>query len=238
MLFTQDALYLAGIQGIFVSKKIKQTIMLTQFLISSTLQKTPQQHPPFFPPQPVQTEEERLLTAATRGDQKAMAVLIKRHQKMVLSIALDVTGNRADAEEATQDTFVKAFRFLSNFRRESSFKTWLRRIARTTALNQLRVKGLPSVSLDAPESSPVYFLQENSDNALQLLMRNERARLVKTAIQRLSIEDATALRLFYFHEKSLEEISEATGWTINNAKSRLSRARQRLRAVLERGVAV
>jgi RNA polymerase sigma-70 factor (ECF subfamily) len=225
-------------QGIFVSKKIKQTIMLTQFLISSTLQKTPQQRPPFLllqPVQPVQSEEERLLTAVTAGDQQAMAVLIKRHQKMVLSIAMDVTGNRADAEEAAQDTFVKAFRFLPNFRRESSFKTWLRRIARTTALNQLRVKGLPSVSLDAPESSPVYFLQEKGDDALQLLLRDERARLVKTAIQRLSKEDATALRLFYFHEKSLEEISEATGWTVNNAKSRLSRARQRLRAVLERG---
>lgn len=206
--------------------------MLTQFLISTALQKTTQR-PAFLPLLPVQNEEERLLTAATAGDQQAIAVLIKRHQKMVLSIALEVTGNRADAEEAMQDTFVKAFRFLPTFRRECSFKTWLRRIARTTALNQLRVKGLPSVSLDAPESSSVYFLHEKSDNALQLLMRDERAHLVKTAIKRLSKEDETALQLFYFHEKSLEEISEATGWTINNAKSRLSRARQRLRAVLE-----
>jgi len=206
--------------------------MLTQFLISTALQKTTQR-PAFLPLLPVQNEEERLLTAAMAGDQQAIAILIKRHQRMVLSIALDVTGNRADAEEATQDTFVKAFRFLPTFRRESSFRTWLRRIARTTALNQLRVKGLPSVSLDAPESSSVYILPEKSDNALQLLMRDERAHLVKTAIKRLSKEDETALRLFYFQEKSLEEISEATGWTINNAKSRLSRARQRLRAVLE-----
>jgi RNA polymerase sigma-70 factor (ECF subfamily) len=158
---------------------------------------------------------------------------MRRNRSKVMSVAMDVTGNREDAEEVVQDTFVKAFRFLPTFRRESSFRTWLHRIARTTALNQLRVKGLPSVSLDAPESSPAYFLQEKSENALQHLLRDERALLVKTAMQRLSKEDEMALQLFYFHEQSLEEICTVTGWTINNAKSRLHRARKRLRDVLE-----
>lgn len=206
--------------------------MLTQFLISNHLQKTTAQQAAFLPLRPAQSEEERLVSAAKKGDQHAFALLMRRHRSLVMSIALNVTGNREDAEEAVQDTFVKAFRFLPDFRGESSFRTWLRRIARTTALNQLRVRALPSISLDAPES-PALFLPELGPNALQHLLRDERANLVKAAMRRLSKEDETALQLFYFHEKSLEEISAATGWTVNNAKSRLSRARQRLRKVLE-----
>lgn len=218
----------------FLRRKINQTnaAMFTQFLISTQLQKATQPSS-FLPLRPAQSEEERLVSAAKAGDQHAFATLVRRHRSLVMSIALNVTGNREEAEEAVQDTFVKAFRFLPTFRGESSFRTWLRRIARTTALNQLRVRSLPSVSLDTPESSPAYFLHENGDNALQHLMRDERAHLVKTAMRRLSKEDETALKLFYFHEQSLEEISATTGWTINNAKSRLSRARQRLRKVLD-----
>lgn len=176
-------------------------------------------------------EEEQLLTATLAGDQGAFATLMRRHRKMVLSVALNITGNREDAEEAVQDVFIKALRYLPTFRGDSNFGTWLYRIARTTALDQLRRQRFDSVSLDAPES-PAFHLQDRSDNGLQRLMRDERARLVRSAMRRLSKEDETALQLFYFHEKSLEEISATTGWTITNAKSRLSRARKRLGAVL------
>lgn len=205
--------------------------MLTQYLLHTTIQKaTPSAL--LALPKSAPGEEQRLLSAAIIGDQNAYAALVKRYRSIVWAIALKTTGNREDAEEATQDTFAKAFRHLPNFRGESSFKTWLCRIAHTTSLNQLRLRGLSSISLDAPQSSAL-FLPDTNKSALEILLRDERAELVKTAIRRLSKEDATALHLFYFQEKSLEEISEATGWTVSNAKSRLSRARQRLRGILE-----
>lgn len=205
--------------------------MLTQFLLATPPQKTASFALHTLPKLPA-SEEQGLLGAAIAGDERAYAALLKRYRSTVWAIALKTTGNREDAEEAMQDTFAKAFRHLPKFRGDSSFKTWLCRIARTTSLNQLRLRGLPSIALDAPHS-PALFLPDSNKCALEFLLRDERADLVKTAIRRLSKEDATALNLFYFHEKSLEEISEATGWTVSNAKSRLSRARQRLRGMLE-----
>ena len=205
--------------------------MLTHFLIGTQLRPTTEPSPVLLPLKPAPTAEQHLLAAVLAGDQQAHATLVRRYRKMVLNIALGITGSREDAEEATQDTFVRAFRYLPAFRGDSSFKTWLFRIARTTSLNQLRVKGRPTVALDAPES-PAYFLQEKGESSAQQLIRSERAELLGRALQQLSREDETVLKLFYLHEKSLEEICAATGWTFANAKSRVHRARQRLRKVL------
>lgn len=220
----------AGSGDIFVLRKQSNKAMLTQFLLATPPPKSAPSAPLALP-KPIPSEEQRLLNAAISGDEHAYAALVKRYRSAVWAIALNTTGNREDAEEATQDTFSKAFRHLPNFRGDSSFKTWLSRIARTTSLNQLRLRGLPSISLDAPES-PALFLPEKSGSPLESLLHNERALLVNQAMRRLSKEDSTALKLFYFHEQSLEEICATTGWTINNAKSRLHRARKRLRVIL------
>lgn len=179
----------------------------------------------------VSPEERRLLESAAAGDQKASAVLVQRHRSAVYAIALKLTGNHSDAEEVTQDAFLRAFRYLPNFRGESSFKTWLLRIAGRVAIDHLRRKRLATIPLDAPES-PASRLPEKSPSGLQYLMQSERARLLQQALQDLSKEDASALRLFYFHEKSIQEITHVMGWTESNTKSRLSRARQRLKVVL------
>ena len=179
----------------------------------------------------VSPEERRLLEAAAAGDQKASAVLVQRHRSAVYAIALRLTGNQSDAEEATQDAFLRAFRYLPNFRGESSFKTWLLRIAGRVAIDHLRRKRMATVSLDAPES-PAARLPEKSPGGLQHLLHRERNDLLHKAMRDLSKEDASALQLFYFHEKSIQEITAVMGWTESNTKSRLSRARQRLKVVL------
>ena len=212
--------------------------MNTLFLVQSTIahpgNATP--HLPAENPAPahwplVTPEERRLLEAAAGGDQKACAVLVRRHKSAVFAIALRLTANHSDADEVTQDAFLRAFRYLSNFRGESSFKTWLLRITGRVAIDHLRRKKLNTISLDAPES-PVARMTEKSASGLQRLMQRERNALLTKAMENLSKEDASALQLFYFHEKSIQEITVVMGWTESNTKSRLSRARQRLRAVL------
>jgi len=180
----------------------------------------------------VSPEERRLLEAAAAGDQKACAVLVRRHKSAVFAIALRLTANHSDADEVTQDAFLRAFRYLSNFRGESSFKTWLLRITGRVAIDHLRKKKLNTISIDAPES-PVARMPEKSAGGLQRLLQRERNALLTEAMENLSKEDASALQLFYFHEKSILEITAVMGWTESNTKSRLSRARQRLRVVLE-----
>ena len=206
--------------------------MLTQFLIHTQLPTIGPTQPVCTLQLPVLTEEQDLLSAVLAGNQRAYAILLGRFQKMVLSITLDITGTREDAEEAMQDTFIRAFRYLPKFRRESSFKTWLAHIARNTSLTRLRRKNRLTLALDAPES-PVHQLTDQSDSALQQLLRHECADDLNSAIQQLSPPDELAIRLFYWHERSLEEICTITGWTLANAKSRVHRARQRLRKVLE-----
>lgn len=179
----------------------------------------------------VSPEEHHLLEAAAVGEPKACALLVRRYRSAVYAVALRLTGNSSDADEVTQDAFLRAFRYLPKFRGDSSFKTWLLRIAGRVAIDHLRRKRLATVSLDAPES-PVAKLTEKSPSGLQHLMQSERSALLKKAMENLSKEDASALQLFYFQEKSIQEITVALGWTETNTKSRLSRARQRLRGVL------
>lgn len=179
----------------------------------------------------VSPEERRLLEAAAADDQRASAILVRRHRSAVFAIALRLTGNQSDAEEVTQDAFLRAFRYLPNFRGESSFKTWLLRITGRVAIDYLRRKRMATISLDAPES-PATRIPEKGPTGLQHLLHSERNALLHKAMQNLSKEDASALQLFYFHEKSIQEITAVMGWTESNTKSRLSRARQRLKVVL------
>lgn len=212
-----------------------RTLFLVQSVLSSSgssalLSLTETQAPAPWPL--VGPEERHLLEAAAAGDQTACTILVRRYRSAVYAIAMRLTANKSDADEVTQDSFMRAFRYLANFRGESSFKTWLLRITGRVAIDHLRRKKLSTISLDAPES-PVARFPEKSPSGLQHLLHDERSALLQAAMQDLSKEDASALQLFYFHEKSIQEITHVMGWTESNTKSRLSRARQRLRVVLK-----
>lgn len=212
--------------------------MHTLFLVQSVLSSSgnsallPLNETQVAAPWPLVGAEERcLLEATAAGDQTSYTILVRRYRNAVFAIALRLTANQSDAEEVTQDSFLRAFRYLANFRGESSFKTWLLRITGRVAIDHLRRKKLDTISLDVPES-PVARLPEKSPSGLQHLLHDERHELLQKAMQDLSKEDASALQLFYFHEQSIQEITHVMGWTESNTKSRLSRARQRLRVVL------
>ncbi len=178
-----------------------------------------------------QAAEADLIRQAIAGSQAAYAALVRRYDRMVYGLAIQMLGNREDALEVTQDAFLKAFRFLASYRGESRFSTWLYRIARTSAINYLRRARRETISIDAPES-PVRYMHTDQHNGFETLIGAERSELLLKAFRLLLPDDGTVLRLFYMQEQSLEEICEIMGWTMSNAKSRLCRARQRLRAVL------
>lgn len=215
--------------------------MLAAFLMSVA----PQQPASFVPGMPIalspkahqrlriseRDAESTLIRQTLEGDQMAYTTLVRRYERMVFSLALQMLGNREDALEVTQDAFLKAYRFLSGYRGESRFSTWLYRIARTSAINYLRRSKISTVALDAPDS-PVRLMSADAPNGFESVVNTERTALLLRAFNMLLPNDGTVLRLFYMQEQSLEEICEIMDWTMSNAKSRLCRARQRLKAVL------
>src|SRR5471030_2941865 len=175
-----------------------------------------------------------LIDQVLTGDQSAYADLVKRHQRFVFTLALRFAKNREDAEEITQDCFVKAYRALASFSRQSKFSTWLYSIVYTTAMTSLRKKRVETSSIDDDNNaiqieSTGGFDENNAEN-------RSRSFYVNQAIAQLLPDDATIITLFYKGEQSLEEIAQTLGIEANTVKVKLFRARQRLKEKLERNL--
>jgi len=174
-----------------------------------------------------------LIERTLAGDQAAYADLVKRHQRFVFTLALRFAKTREDAEEIAQDCFVKAYRSLGNFQRNSKFTTWLYSIVYTTAMTFLRKKRVDTDSIDDENT---YIQLENQDGGYDANYAENKSRsyYLNQAIAQLLPDDATIITLFYKGEQSLEEIGETMGIDPNTVKVKLFRARQRLKDKLER----
>lgn len=174
--------------------------------------------------------DSELIENALHGDRSAYAGLVNRHKAYAFSIALRMVKKREEAEEITQDSFLKAFRSLEQFRNESKFSTWLYRIVYTTALNYLRKNGVQTSELD--EALSAQIADPQPDSAV-LLDQKIKKKYLNIALGKLKSEDALVLQLFYIAENNLEEIASIMQLEANTVKIRLHRARPRLRACLE-----
>jgi len=176
-----------------------------------------------------------LIDQALAGNQGAYAILMKRHQRFVFTLALRFAKSREDAEEIAQDTFVKAYRALATFSKQSKFSTWLYTIVYTTAMTFLRKKRVDTSSID---DESVYIQVEDRSSGMENNMAESRSRsfYVDQAIGQLLPDDAMIITLFYKGEQSLEEIAQAMGMEANTVKVKLFRARQRLKEKLERNL--
>jgi RNA polymerase sigma-70 factor (ECF subfamily) len=143
------------------------------------------------------------------------------------------TENREDAEEVSQDVFVKAYRSLADFRGDSKFSTWLFTIARTSSITFLRKKKLETVSIDN-EKTAVQLENRESSFSANVIEQKSRIKMVNEAIQLLSADDAQIITLFYKAEQSLEEMGKILGMEPNTVKVKLHRARGRLKEKMEK----
>ena len=166
------------------------------------------------------------------GDQQAYAGLVNRYQNYVFTLALRFTKNREDAEEVSQDIFIKAYRSLADFRGASKFSTWLYTIVNNTCITFLRKKKLQTYSLD---NEKVFEVADSRDSGLRanLVEQKSRVAMVNRAIIMLGPDDAEIITLFYKGEQTLDEIAQILGLETNTAKVRLHRARTRLKEKME-----
>jgi len=160
------------------------------------------------------------------GETSCFAYLLERYSKQVFSLIVKIVGNREDAEELTQDVFVKAYGSLPQFRRESSFPTWIYRIAYNMAISATRKKRPDCLPIDelllseAPEE-PVEADFGDSDVDMRITYLNR-------ALDQLSPDERAMIMLFYKENQSMDEIALITGLTATNVKTKICRIRKKL----------
>lgn len=173
-----------------------------------------------------------IISLVLKGDHNAYAQLVSRYQNYVYTLALRMVKNREDAEEVAQDAFIKAYKYLADFKGASKFTTWLYTIVNNTGISFLRKKKLEVHSLD---NEKVFEMAASQDSGLSSNTIEQKSKLsmVNQAIGLLNPDDAEIITLFYKAEQSLEETASILGIEINAAKVRLHRARSRLKQKME-----
>jgi RNA polymerase sigma-70 factor (ECF subfamily) len=163
------------------------------------------------------------------GDREAFGPLVDAYKDMVFTLCLRMLSSEADAAEAAQDVFVKAFRSIGSFQAKSKFSTWLYRIAYNHCISVIRkkVKMIDLVD-EVPEGEP----DEGELNGLESISAEERSRYLKMAIDALAETDAVVVTLFYYDELSLEEIAQVTGLSNSNIRIKLHRSRKKMYQVI------
>ena len=165
-----------------------------------------------------------------KGDANAYASLVNKHKNLVFTIAVKILKNREDAEELAQDVFIKAFEVLNTFKKESKFSTWLYRIAFNMAVSKTRKKKLPTVNLETEIIEN--FSIDDIVPDMQELSNEEQKNCIDKALNVLPYEENIIITLFYYDDKSIEEISEITSLTISNVKVKLHRIRKKLYSII------
>ncbi|QOD62197.1 sigma-70 family RNA polymerase sigma factor [Polaribacter haliotis] len=176
--------------------------------------------------------DQLIINKILKGNTNAFSELIDTYKDLVFSLAIKMTKNREEAEEISQDTFIKAFKNLGKFKGDSKFSTWLYRITYHTCLDALKKNKNHSNSFELNEITLNHI--ESTDNALQTLERKERAKIMDICLLQLPEDERSILWLFYYKELSLKEIIEVTSLSEANIKVKLHRGRKKLLTIVKK----
>jgi len=165
------------------------------------------------------------------GDTSAFTVLVDRYKDLVFTLAFRMMKNREEAEEVSQDTFIKVYKSLTKFKGDSKFSTWIYRVAYNTCLDRLKKNKRQqyTVAIDEYTEHQVKTL----DNALDQMEAKEKEQAIQNCLELLPSEDSFLLTLYYFEELSLDEISKIVGLKPNNVKVKIFRSRKKLATILK-----
>ena len=159
-----------------------------------------------------------------KGDLASFAFLVDKYKNMAYTIAVKILGNVEDAEDAAQESFVKAYLQINAFQGNSKFSTWLYTIVYRTSVSKLQKNKIVTFAID--EDFDENYTYDYSGTQLDQLQSSEQSKFIKQAIQKLPEAEALLVTLFYMNENSVSEIEEITGLTASNIKVKLFRARK------------
>ncbi len=209
---------------------LTQTATATEQLTTTTAAETPVRSEA--------SEDAILVQRVQGGDVAAFDRLVVKYRERLFSIVYNLTSNREDAADLTQEAFIKAFSSIGRFKGKSSFFTWLYRIAVNTTLSQLkknrlrRFFSLENINDEASSSEIVEALSVKTRTEKGALVRELQERL-NEALQKLSPKHRTVVVLFEIEGLSHQEISEIMNCSVGTVRSRLHYAKQQLQSYLQ-----
>jgi RNA polymerase sigma-70 factor (ECF subfamily) len=175
----------------------------------------------------VNDKEQTWIAQAQSGDDQAFANLVEAYQKQVFSVCYRMLGNANDAEDAAQESFLRAYTNLKSFDTNRSFATWLLSIASHHCIDRLRKKRLPTFSMDDENHDWWKPPDPGPDPEATLVAQQKQAR-VEAMLNVLKPKDRAAVVLNYWKGYSYQEIAETLSLSVSAVKSRLYRARRTL----------
>jgi RNA polymerase sigma-70 factor, ECF subfamily len=171
--------------------------------------------------------EHEWVRLARAGDENAFADLVEAYQSPIYNLCYRMLGDAGEAEDAAQETFLRAYSQLASYDANRSFKTWLFSIANHHCIDRLRKRRLTWLSID-DDLPPHPALQEQAPGPEEASVRREQAAAIQALLSRLPPEDRSVVVMRYWYDLSYEEIAESTRTTVSAVKSRLHRARGHL----------
>jgi len=176
------------------------------------------------------TSDQQLVARVQKGDRRAFDLLVVKYQHRILALVGRFISDHAEAQDVTQEAFIKAYRALPSFRGDSQFYTWMYRIAVNTAKNHLISRGRKTPTQDIDLDDAAFFADEANmkdvDTPDGLLQRDQLRAVVFEAIEALPDELRRAVTLRELEGLSYEEIAEAMDCPIGTVRSRIFRARE------------
>ncbi len=174
-------------------------------------------------------EEKTWILQAQQGSDEAFTTLVETYQKPVYNLCYRMLGESDWAEDAAQESFLRAYQNLHRYDIKRSFATWLLSIAAHYCIDRLRRKKLPTLSLHDDEGTPREYIPDvTAVNPEKAIIRSEQREDIQDLLQGLSETDRAAIILRYWYDASEVEISETLSLTVSAVKSRLHRARRKL----------
>ena len=170
----------------------------------------------------------RLLELCRRGDPHAFETLFRKYQTYVYNVGLGMLCNSEDAADITQETFLRLHRSLDSFRGDSSFSTWLYRVAVNLCITELRRRGRQRFQFleDVAHNEDAQFTEEMGPHPDEAIQQAEERRIVHKVLQTLPPDYRAIMVLRHFQQLAYEEIAEVLGLSLSQVKTRLFRARK------------
>jgi RNA polymerase sigma factor (sigma-70 family) len=170
--------------------------------------------------------DEYYIREILKGDSGSFSQLVEKYSHLAFSLSMKMLNQREDAEEAAQDAFIKAYNSLSSFQSSSTFKTWFFRIVYNTSISKLRTRKNIEVKFEDVKISDTEI--QTTENAIGKLNVDDRQKYLQVGLERLEPDERALLKMYYYDDFSMDEVSVITGLTVSNVKVKIHRSRKKL----------